>query len=135
MINAKPIWIAQIPAKVFPRGPRALYCYLCAFKSGTCFLFNYRLAQKFHVSVRTIRRWKSWLVKHRLIHTWYLDPKHPRINCHHFKSFRGWLAAMALPKNSKIKGGKPMTRREKERRIHDFRRALLGFPGGTKLSP
>lgn len=129
MQTSRPIWIAQMPAKVFPRGPRAFYCYLCAFKSGTCFLFNYRLAQKFHVSVRTIRRWRSWLVKHKLIHTWYLDPKHPRINCHHYKSFHAWLIAMAIPKPPKKPGDRPMTRAQKEARIRDFRRAFFSIPG------
>jgi len=124
---SRPGWISQLPARVFPRGPRALYCYLCAFKSGTCFLFNYRLAAKFYVSTRTIHRWRAWLIKHKLAHTWYLDPKHPRLNCHHYKTFNAWLAAMALPKKShkipKIK----LSQDEKQRRINEFKRVFLGF--------
>lgn len=135
MKRSRPTWIAQLPATIFPRGPRAFYCYLCAFKSGTCFLFNYRLAQKFHVTTRTIRRWRSWLVKHKLIHTWWLDSKHPRINCHHFKSFNAWLAAMALPKKRRGRSVAPLTRAEKQARIRDFRRALFAIPGRTTLSP
>jgi len=122
-----PKWIAQLPAKVFPRGPRALYCYLCAFKSGTCFLFNYRLAAKFSVSTRTIQRWKKWLIRHQLAHTWWLDHKHPRINCHHYKTFRDWLCAMALPKKRhKIKNPR-MSEAQKQARIREVKRQLLGF--------
>ena len=133
--TTRPLWIAQLPARVFPRGPRALYCYLCAFKSGTCFLFNYRLAQKFHVSTRTIIRWRSWLIKHQLAHTWYLDPKHPRLNCHHYKSFRAWVAAMAMPpKLHKIKGTR-LTEKEKQARIRKFKAQILGFSKMPKLSP
>lgn len=130
-----PKWIAQLPPKVFPRGPRALYCYLCAFKSGTCFLFNYRLAAKFYVSIRTIQRWKSWLISHRLCHTWFLDPKHPRINCHHYKSFHAWLGAMALPKSTRRIPRPHMTQSQKQARIRLLKRQLFGFSPMTKLSP
>lgn len=126
-VSARPRWIAQLPARVFPRGPRALYCYLCAFKSGTCFLFNYRLAQKFYVSTRTIRRWRSWLIKHKLAHTWYLDPKHPRINCHHYKTFNGWLAAMALPAKTHKTPRTTLSDAEKQARIRKLKAQLLGF--------
>lgn len=122
-----PAWLAQLPARVFPRGPRALYCYLCAFKSGTCFLFNYRLAAKFYVSTRTIHRWRAWLIKHKLAHTWYLDPKHPRLNVHHYKTFRAWLAAMALPKSTHKVPSVKLTAAEKQARIRKMRRELLGF--------
>jgi len=113
-----------MPARVFPRGPRALYCYLCAFKSGTCFLFNYRLAQTFHVSIRTIRRWRSWLRDHKLIHTWYLDPKHPRINVHHYKTYLAWLSAMAFPRRRRGDPRPPLSRAEKDARRRKMERAL-----------
>jgi len=131
----RPAWIAQIPAKVFPRGPRALYCYLCAFKSGTCFLFNYRLAAKFHVSIRTIRRWRSWLVKHKLIHTWYFDSKHPRINCHHYPTLINWMAAMATPKKTRGVPPARLTAAQRQAKIQSNRRALLAMSGRTTMSP
>jgi len=131
MAHPRPTWIAQMPPRIFPRGPRAFYCYLCAFKSGTCFLFNYRLAAKFHVSTRTIRRWRSWLVNHKLIHTWYLDPKHPRINVHHYKTFQAWLTAMAIPKRHKLDSHPPLSKSDKEERVRAFRRALFAIPKRT----
>lgn len=134
MKPTKPRWIAQLPSTVFPRGPRAFYCWLCAFKSGTCFLFNYRLAEKFGVSVRTIRRWRTWLRDHQLLHTWWLDKNHPRINCHHYRTFNAWLAAMALPKKRKKAFQPRLSPAEKRARVRAFRKALFFKGGGTKLS-
>lgn len=116
---------------MFPRGPRAFYCWLCGFKSGTCVLFNYRLAEKFHVSVRTIRRWRSWLNAHHLIHVWWLDKSHPRINCHHYGSFNAWLSAMALPKARKKAFQPRLNQKQKQARIRAFRRALFAHTPRT----
>lgn len=121
-------WTARLPSSVFPRGPRALYCYLAAFPKGACCLFNYRLASKFGVSVRTIRRWRSWLKQHQLIHTWWETPRKPRIIVHRYNKFSQWLTAMALPaKRSKIPADQ-LSQDEKSQRIREFKRAFLSFP-------
>jgi hypothetical protein len=83
---------------MFPRGPRSLYCYLAAFTTGQCWLYNYRLALTFDVTSRTIQLWLAWLTRFGLVHIYWLDGKHRRIVCHHFRNYKDWLAAAAIHK-------------------------------------
>jgi hypothetical protein len=131
----RPFWIARVPAKVFPRGPRALYCYIAAFPTGCCYLFNYRLAQKFHVSIRTIRRWKTWLIAHSLAHIWWETPRRPRIICHHFKSAPQWIMRMAIPNPQKYLKKHPLTNAQKEARRRQLIKQLVPKRRRTTLSP
>lgn len=131
----RPFWIARVPAHVFPRGPRALYCYIAAFPTGCCYLFNYRLAEKFHVSIRTIRRWKSWLIAHQLAHIWWQTTRQPRIICHHFKSAPDWITKMAIPNPGNHLKSQPLSKAQKDARRQLLLRQLLAKPRRTKLSP
>jgi len=97
----RPLWLKKLSWRVFPRGPRGFYCYLAAFPTGQCWLYNYRLQAKFDVSRATIHRWLAWLNKMSLIHIYWIHGTHRRIVCHHFKNSHAWLAAAALPKPKK----------------------------------
>lgn len=131
----RPYWIGRVPARIFPRGPRALYCYIAAFPTGCCYLFNYRLAQKFHVSIRTIRRWKSWLIRHSIAHIWWETTTKPRIICHHFKSAPDWITRMAIPNPQKYLKNHPMTKAQKDARRQLLLKQLLANPRRTNLTP
>jgi hypothetical protein len=133
--NIPPFWVHRLPAKIFPRGPRALYSYLCAFPSGVCYLFTYRLAQKFHVSDRTIRRWRSWLTRHNLCHTFWESTTRPRIVPHHFKNPHAWLIRMATPGPARQIKKTHLNFKEKEARRQLILRQLALLSGRTKLSP
>jgi hypothetical protein len=133
--NMPPFWVHRLSAKIFPRGPRALYSYLCAFPSGVCYLFAYRLALKFHVSVRTIRRWRHWLTKHKLCHTFWESTSRPRIVPHHFKNAHAWLLRMAEPGSARQAKKIRLSTKEKEDRRQAMLRQLALLSGRTKLSP
>lgn len=129
------LWVSKLPATIFPRGPRALYLYMAAFPSGICYLFNYRLAAKFAVTIRTIRRWKTWLRKHRLIHTWWPDSLRPRITIHHYSSFHAWITTMAIPTPQKNAPKLRLTQAEKDARRRKLLKQILSTSRRTKLSP
>src|SRR3989304_2632956 len=133
--NLPPFWVHRLPARIFPRGPRALYSYLCAFPSGVCYLFSYRLAQKFHVSDRTIRRWRSWLIRHNLCHTFWETTSLPRIVPHHFKNPRDWLIRMATPGTARQAKKTRLNAQEKDARRQAILRQLESMKGRTKVSP
>jgi hypothetical protein len=97
----RPIWLKRLSWRIFPRGPRGLYCYLAAFSTGQCWLYNYRLAATFDVTIRTIQLWLAWLNRRALIHTYWIHGEHRRIVAHHYKNATQWLAAAALPKPKK----------------------------------
>jgi len=120
-------WCSRLPTSAFPRGPRALYSYLCGFPSGICYLFNYRLAAKFHVSIRTIRRWRSWLTKHSLIHVFWESTSRPRIVVHRYASFQAWLAAMASSKYQKRPASFSLSPKDFDARVRLLRSQLLSF--------
>ena len=126
-----PYWVYRLPPSIFPRGPRSFYAYLCSFPTGCCYLFSYRLAAKFHVSERTIRRWRSWLRKHHLCHTWWESSTRPRIICHHYASFYSWITEMALPKPTKFAPKLHLTIAQKEARRQAFIAQLFSTKGRT----
>jgi len=97
----RPLWLKKLSWRVFPRGPRGLYCYLAAFPTSQCWLYNYRLQAKFDVCERTVDRWLAWLNRMSLVHIYYIHGIQRRIVCHHFKNSHAWLAAAALPKPKK----------------------------------
>lgn len=131
------MWLKRISWRTFPKGPRGLYCYLCAFRSGQCWLYNYRLARTFDVTTRTIQLWLAWLTKMSLLHIYWIHGKHRRIVVHHYRSSSQWLAAAALPKPKPKRRNYPvhragnlpwadLTKRQFDARREHLKRALLG---------
>lgn len=89
----RPLWLKRISPHVFPWGPRNLYCYLCAFRSGQCWLYNYRLAAKMGVSIRTIQLWLAWLKNHHLVHIFWLRGRQRRIVVDRYANSHDWVIA------------------------------------------
>jgi len=102
-------WLKRLSWRVFPRGPRSLYCYLRAFPTGQCWLYNYRLANTFDVTERTIQLWLRWLKRHSLVHVYWKNGKTRVIVVHHFKSSYAWLTYAALPRPKKSTRYQPKT--------------------------
>lgn len=104
----RPLWLKRLSWRTFPRGPRGLYCYLAAFSTGQCWLYNYRLAITFDVTKRTIQLWIAWLTRHGLLHIYWIHGQSRRIVCHHFRNTTQWLAAAALTKPKKKRRRYPL---------------------------
>jgi hypothetical protein len=136
-MTTRPLWLKNLTWRTFPRGPRAIYCYLAAFSTGQCWLYNYRLAATFDVSPRTIQLWLAWLTRMSLIHVYWIHGRQRRIVAHHYRNTTQWLAAAALPKPRKkarryaLPRGinlpwSPLTKPEFERRRQSLLRSLEG---------
>jgi len=99
----RPTWCLSLSSTDFPRGPLRLYSYLCAFPTGVCWLYNYRLARQFDISNDTARRWLRWLDRHALIRRYRHKQTQRRIAAVRFDSLEAWLVATTaqqlVPKN------------------------------------
>lgn len=101
-----PMWLHKIPRRLFPPCYRDLYAYLCKFHTCECWLYNYRLADRFGVSPRTIQLQLAWLSRHALVGiSLRPDPTRPlqpkghktirRIFIRHYPTAEAWLTALA----------------------------------------
>lgn len=100
-----PRWVNKLTPHQFPWCYRNFYNYLCRFPSRECCLYNYRLADRFGVSTRQIKRWLAWLVAHALVgrSLRFVDPPHRhasylytkrRIIVNHYPTAEAWLIAL-----------------------------------------
>jgi len=84
-----PHWIRNQEFRVLNRSQKDFLGYLYCFGPDTCWLWNWRLAKKFHVTKRTVQRWLKalrengfvWIEKpfgpQRMIHTRVIpSPEH-----------------------------------------------------------
>jgi len=84
-----PYWIRSQEFRILNKSQKDFLGYLYCFGPDTCWLWNWRLAKKFHVTKRTVQRWLKalrengfvWIEKpygpQRMIHTRLIpSPEH-----------------------------------------------------------
>ncbi len=84
-----PYWIRNQEFRILNKSQKDFLGYLYCFGPDTCWLWNWRLAKKFHVTKRTVQRWLKalrengfvWIEKpfgpQRMIHTRVIpSPEH-----------------------------------------------------------
>jgi hypothetical protein len=125
-------WFARISPKIFPLGPRRLYYYLLAFKSGRCYQWNYRLEAILGCSKRALQYQLAWLKKNRLIHIHNPFDKSRTICVHRFKSPIAWLKRMALPISHKKAIKTRLSQPEKEARRQALQGQLSAMSRGAR---
>jgi len=93
-----PFWVRRMNRTVIPTSVRNFYIYLCVFGPDSCWLWNWRLAKRFGVSKRQIRRWLHWLKANNLI--WIEKPFGPQRKIHprYFGSAKNWLESIPFHK-------------------------------------
>ncbi|GAI71525.1 unnamed protein product [marine sediment metagenome] len=118
-----PYWIRSQEFRLLNRSQKDFLGYLYCFGPDTCWLWNWRLAKKFHVTKRTIRRWLRALREQGFI--WIEKPYGPQRMIHtrllptpqHWVSLIGTLALSSrLPKHKRQRGA----RRYYPPPIHDW---------------
>lgn len=130
-------WLHHVNARTFPYGPRCLYRYLCSFPSRKCWLYNYRLALQFHVSVRSIQYWLKWLKDSNLVGLVYprssgvtfdgYARNGPRIiKVHHFRHAPQWIVARTARRLARLTRKKPLAPVDFEA-SRNRQKAALGF--------
>jgi len=116
-----PDWIFQVPERVLPSGPKMLYQYLCFFDRKGNWEYNYRLAKRFGVTERAIRKWIHWLKFEGLITV--VQPFNrrrrlwPVLHGSRIDWFKSQCLAEAQKKLKKAYMGQEMTRAERDRQL------------------
>ncbi|MBA7586251.1 hypothetical protein ES708_28247 [subsurface metagenome] len=75
-----PVWIRSQEFRLLNRSQKDFLGYLYCFGPDTCWLWNWRLAKKFHVTKRTIRYWLRALREQGFI--WIEKPYGPQRMIH-----------------------------------------------------
>jgi len=91
-------WHLRIHTQGFKPQLKELYNYFVWFDQRACIQWNCRLAKKFGVSRRTIKRRLKRLVELKLIWITSGGGAHRRIHCRHYKNSHEWLTTLAIPK-------------------------------------
>lgn len=134
-----PWWIYKMHRKLIPRGPRDLYTYLCVFGPESCWLWNWRLAKKFGVTKRTIRRWLKWLKDENLIHISKPFGKDRKIHPHYYGTPEAWLVSTVLFRtgktSKKIKYHRKVFEQKRQRNIQALLWNSDRTQGGQKCPP
>lgn len=126
-----PWWIFKLSHRVIPGSVRELYAYLCIFGQTGNWQWDCRLAKKYGVTDRTIRRWLHWLKANKLI--WIENPfgRSRRIHAIYYADSVKWLDGQ-LFKKATIKTHPSSKEFEDSRRRN--MRAILPAQGRTKMS-
>ena len=134
-----PFWVRRMNHTVIPTSVRNFYIYLCVFGPDSCWLWNWRLAKRFGVSKRQIRRWLHWLKENNLI--WIEKPygAQRKIHPRYHKNAMEWLKSIPFREPSKVMKKEGYRNRNITAKAQATRRALLwdkpGGRGGHKCPP
>jgi len=118
-----PVWIRKQEFRILNRSQKDFLGYLYCFGPDTCWLWNWRLQEKFHCSRSTIQRWLRALRENGFI--WIEKPYGPQRMIHtrllptpeHWVSLIGTLAlSHGLRKHRR----RPRARRDFPPPIHDW---------------
>lgn len=98
-----PYWIRKQEFQVLNKSQKDLLGYLYCFGPDTCWLWNWRLAKKFHVTKRTVQRWLKALRENGFV--WIEKPYGPERKIHarflpspdHWVKLLGTLALTKKP--------------------------------------
>jgi DNA-binding MarR family transcriptional regulator len=79
-LHRLPRWIRSDDFRVLNKSEKNILGYLYCFGPDTCWLWNWRLAKKFHVTKRTVQRWLRKLKEQGFI--WIEKPYGPQRMIH-----------------------------------------------------
>ena len=118
-----PYWIRSQEFRVLNKSQKDFLGYLYCFGPDTCWLWNWRLAKKFHVTKRTIRYWLRALRENGFV--WIEKPFGPQrmIHTRLLPSPDHWvklLGTLALTKTTSRRGRRKRQRRDLPPPIRDW---------------
>jgi len=97
-----PKWIWNPNFRILTLSEKIFYAYLFGFGPDTCWEWNWRLAERFGVTERTIQRWLSKLKDNGFI--WIQKPygKDRKLHARPFPSAHAWITKLAELKLKKV---------------------------------
>lgn len=91
LVYHAPRWIWTTSPKLFPDRIKHVYAYISLFGENGNWQWNCRLAEKFHVSKSTIKRYLKWLHDHNLIAITSTRTPYRRIHPRYIPTRDRWL--------------------------------------------